>query len=75
MPAVSPNSLLKTASSRTENRGSFNWRYDCGLELRSQLLLFKRIPLIVRVGYAKQNGYDESNTYFEVDVSDVSDLL
>ncbi|HAE38061.1 MAG TPA: hypothetical protein DCG57_05405 [Candidatus Riflebacteria bacterium] len=58
-----------------KNQGSFDWRYDCGLELRSQLLLFKRIPLIVRVGYAKQNGYDKSNTYFEVDVSEVADLL
>ena len=58
-----------------KNQGSFNWRYDRGIELRSQLLLFKRIPLIVRIGYARQTGYDKDNTYFAVDISDLSDLF
>ncbi|EKD81193.1 MAG: hypothetical protein ACD_39C01916G0002 [uncultured bacterium] len=58
-----------------KNQGNFNWRYDRGLELRGQLLLFKRIPLIVRVGYARQNGYDEDNTYFVIDVSDLAGVF
>ncbi|MBU1105665.1 MAG: hypothetical protein KKB51_03270 [Candidatus Riflebacteria bacterium] len=58
-----------------KNQGNFNWRYDRGIELRSQLLLFKRIPLIVRIGYAKQTGYDKSNTYFAIDISDLSNLF
>ena len=57
-----------------KNQGRFKWRYDRGIELRSQLLLFKRIPIIVRVGYARQNGFDQDNTYIAVD-SDVADFL
>jgi len=57
-----------------KNQGRFCWRYDRGIELRSQLLLFKRIPIIVRVGYARQNGFDQDNTYIAVD-SDVAGLL
>lgn len=57
-----------------KNQGSFNWRYDRGIELRSQLLLFKRIPIIVRVGYARQNGFDQDNTYIVVD-SDVAAMF
>ncbi len=57
------------------NQGRFNWYADRGLEIRSQILLFKRLPMIVRVGYAKQNGGNESNTYFAVDVSDLSDVF
>jgi hypothetical protein len=57
-----------------KNQGRFKWRYDRGIELRSQLLLFKRIPIIVRVGYARQNGFDQDNTYIAVD-SDVAGFL
>lgn len=57
------------------NSGNFNWRFDRGLELRSQVLLFKRLPMIVRVGVALQNGSNESSTYFAVDVSDLSEVF
>ncbi|MDD2998462.1 MAG: hypothetical protein PHV05_05325, partial [Candidatus Riflebacteria bacterium] len=57
------------------NQGGFNWRYDRGIELRSQILLFKRIPLIVRVGAAMQNGSDKTNTYFAVDASDLGEVF
>ncbi len=57
------------------NQGRFHLYADRGIELRSQILLFKRLPMIVRVGFAAQNGTDETNTYFAVDVSDLSDVF
>lgn len=57
------------------NHGRFHLHADRGIELRSQILLFKRLPMIVRVGFAAQNGTDETNTYFAVDVSDLSDIF
>lgn len=56
------------------NQGKFAWDYDRGLEIRSQILLFRRIPLIVRMGAARQNGNDKTNTYIAVD-SDMSDIF
>ncbi|MGM0600811.1 MAG: hypothetical protein ACQETH_13455 [Candidatus Rifleibacteriota bacterium] len=53
----------------------FNFFFDRGIELRSQVLLFKRIPLTFQVGMAWQNGGDETNTFFSVDVSDVSEVF
>lgn len=53
----------------------FEFFFDRGIEIRSQVLLFKRIPLRFQVGMAWQNGGDESNTFFSVDVSDVSDVF
>lgn len=57
------------------NGGRFNWYADRGIEIRSQILFLKRIPMIVRVGFAAQNGSSETKTYFAVDVSDLSGLF
>lgn len=53
-------------------QGGFNWHFDRGLEVRSQLLLFKRIPIILRMGVAKQHGNDKTNSYFAFDVNDLA---
>ena len=57
------------------NQGRFRWYSDNGIEIRTQLLLLKRIPIILRVGFASQNGSDETNTYFAVDVSDLAEVF
>lgn len=57
------------------NQGNFAWQFDRGLEIRSQILLFKRIPIIVRMGAARQHGNDITNTYISFDVTDLSDVF
>jgi len=56
------------------NQGKFAWDYDRGLEIRSQILLFRRIPVIVRMGAARQNGFDKTNAYITFD-SDLSEIF
>ncbi|GAB4279755.1 MAG: hypothetical protein Kow0029_23790 [Candidatus Rifleibacteriota bacterium] len=53
----------------------FRFLYDKGIELRMQALLFKRIPLRFRFGYATQNGGDKSNSYFAVEATDLSEIF
>jgi hypothetical protein len=53
----------------------FNFLFDRGLEFRMQTLFFRRIPLRLQVGMAWQNGGDESNTFFSVDMSDLSEVF
>ncbi|MDN5279065.1 MAG: hypothetical protein PWR01_3030 [Clostridiales bacterium] len=54
---------------------NFRFLFDRGIELRSQCLLFRRIPIRFQVGMAWQNGGDESNTFFAVEVSDLSEIF
>jgi hypothetical protein len=58
-----------------KTQGNFAWQFDRGLEIRSQILLFRRLPMIIRMGIAKQHGFDKTNTYFTVDVSDLSEVF
>lgn len=53
----------------------FRYFFDRGIEFRMQALLFKRIPLRLQAGMAWQNGGKESNTFFAVDITDLSDIL
>lgn len=53
----------------------FRFLFDKGAEIRMQALLFKRIPLRLRMGMAWQNGGKESKSYFAVEVADLSDLF
>ncbi|MDD3146921.1 MAG: hypothetical protein PHD82_06430 [Candidatus Riflebacteria bacterium] len=57
------------------NNGRFQWYADRGIEIRSQILFLKRVPMIIRVGFAAQNGSNETNTYFAVDLSDLSEVF
>lgn len=53
----------------------FRYYFDRGIELRMQALLFKRIPMSFQLGIAWQNGGNESNTFFAVDVTDFSEIF
>jgi hypothetical protein len=53
----------------------FRFFFDRGIELHMQALLFKRIPMRFHIGYAIQNGGEESNTFFAVDVTDFSEIF
>ncbi|HNX76515.1 MAG TPA: hypothetical protein PLM07_10380 [Candidatus Rifleibacterium sp.] len=57
------------------NQGNFHWYSDNGIEIRSQVLLLKRLPMIVRIGFAAQNGSDKTNTYFAIDLSDLAGVF
>ena len=53
----------------------FEFFFDRGIEFRMHALLFKRIPLKFQFGMAWQNGGDETNTFFSVDVTDLSEIF
>ncbi len=53
----------------------FDFFFDKGIELRMQALLFKRIPMSFQLGFAWQNGGDETNAFFAVDVTDFSEIF
>ena len=55
--------------------GHFNWVYDRGVEFKSKVLLLKRLPLKLTIGYAKRNGNSDDNSYFQIDYTAVSNIF
>ena len=55
--------------------GHFDYVYDRGVEFRSRVLLLKRLPLKLTVGYAKRNGNNNDNSYFQIDYTAVSNIF
>ena len=59
----------------TRNKGKFDYEYDRGIELASSLLLFKRLPISIKAGYAVQNGKNGHDTYCNFFMEDLVEIL
>ena len=59
----------------TRNNGKFDYDYDRGIELASSLLLFKRLPISFKAGYAVRNGQDGHGTYYSLYTDDISEII
>ena len=59
----------------TRNDGKFDYDYDRGVEFASNLLLFKRLPISIKAGYAVRNGQDGHGTYCNVYTDDISEII
>ena len=57
------------------NDGDFKWSYDRGIELRSKILMVKRIPIEIVAGYAKQNGRNKHNSYCNFTIADLAEIF
>lgn len=55
--------------------GSFNWMYDRGLEMRSRVMVLKRLPLVLKVGCAVQNGGSFKNNYASINYDELLKLI
>ena len=56
------------------NNGEFEMDYDRGVEILSKVLFLRRLPIVLRGGYAKQNGKNDHKTYFNFE-TDLSGFL
>ena len=59
----------------TVNQGKFNYDYDRGVEFTSSLLLFKRLPLSIKAGYAVKNGQKGHGTYCDLFIEDLVEII
>ena len=59
----------------TRNNGKFDYDYDRGIEFVSSLLLFKRLPISFKAGYAVRNGQDGHGTYWSFYTDDISEII
>ena len=59
----------------TRNNGKFDYDYDRGVEFASSLLLFKRLPLSFKAGYAVRNGQEGHGTYYSLYTDDISEII
>lgn len=57
------------------DKEDFDWLYNRGIEFRSKILLLKRLPVVLKTGYAIQNGGKENNSYALLDFTDLSKLF
>lgn len=57
------------------NDGKFDYDYDRGIEFASSLLLFKRLPISFKAGYAKRNGQEGKGTYCNFFMDDISAIM
>jgi hypothetical protein len=55
--------------------GSFDWMYDRGAEMRSRVMFLKRLPLVVKLGHAIQNGGSFKNTYAFINYEELAKLI
>ena len=59
----------------TINRGKFDYDYDRGVEFASSLLLFKRLPISLKAGYAVKNGQKGHGTYCSFFMDDLTEII
>ena len=59
----------------TVNQGKFNYDYDRGIELAGSLLLFKRLPISFKAGYAVKNGQKGHGTYCDFFMEDLVEII
>ena len=57
------------------NEGKFNYDYDRGIEFSSSLLIFKRLPISFKAGYAVRNGQEGHGTYCGFYTDDISEII
>lgn len=53
----------------------FDYARDMGAEIQSKILLFRQMPLVLRVGHARALDVSRSNSYFYVDFSPLAQLF
>ena len=59
----------------TRNNWKFDYDYDRGVEFASSLLLFKRLPISIKAGYAVRNGQEGHGTYCNIYTDDISEII
>ena len=59
----------------TRNDRNFDYDYDRGIEFASSILLFKRLPISIKAGYAVRNGQEGHGTYCSLYTDDISEII
>ncbi len=59
----------------TRNTGKFDYDYDRGVEFASSFLLFKRLPISFKAGYAIRNGQDGHGSYCSFLMEDITRII
>ena len=59
----------------TRNNHNFDYDYDRGVEFASSILLFKRLPISIKAGYAVRNGQEGHGTYCSFYTDDISEII
>jgi hypothetical protein len=57
------------------NDGKLDYDYDRGVEFASNLLIFKRLPISFKAGYAVRNGQDGHDTYLKFYTEELSEII
>ena len=57
------------------NGNKFDFDYDRGIEFASSLLLFKRLPISFKAGYAIRNGQEGHGSYCSFYMDDLTEII